>query len=115
MAVNYNGLEGSELVILACGVGQRPGKTRLERLKRNAEVFRDGYSPGDGLRARSGNSLRALIKHLDQRSDTDVVDLNIPTGIPLVHELNDGLTSIRHFFLGDPEAATREPELWPIS
>ena len=62
------------------------------------------------LVASHGNSLRALVKHLDGISDEDIVGLNIPTGIPLVYELNDDLTTIRHFYLGDPdavEAATR--------
>jgi 2,3-bisphosphoglycerate-dependent phosphoglycerate mutase len=54
-----------------------------------------------------GNSLRALVKYLDQISDQDIVELNIPTGIPLVYELSDDLTAIRHFYLGDPEAAKR--------
>ena len=49
-----------------------------------------------------GNSLRALVKYLDKISDDSIVDLNIPTGIPLVYELNDDLTPIRHFYLGDP-------------
>jgi 2,3-bisphosphoglycerate-dependent phosphoglycerate mutase len=59
------------------------------------------------LIAAHGNSLRALVKYLDCISDQDIVDLNIPTGIPLVYELNDDLTPIRHFYLGDPEAAKR--------
>lgn len=59
------------------------------------------------LIAAHGNSLRALVKYLDHISDRDIVDLNIPTGIPLVYELNDDLTPIRHFYLGDPEAVTR--------
>jgi 2,3-bisphosphoglycerate-dependent phosphoglycerate mutase len=50
-----------------------------------------------------GNSLRALVKHLDRLSDQDVVELNIPTGIPLVYELEDDLTPIRRYYLGDPE------------
>ena len=54
-----------------------------------------------------GNSLRALVKHLDRISDTDIVELNIPTGIPLVYELDAGLVPIRHEYLGDPEAAAR--------
>ena len=54
-----------------------------------------------------GNSLRALVKHLDRISDQDIVELNIPTGIPLVYELDAGLRPIRHFYLGDPEAAAR--------
>jgi 2,3-bisphosphoglycerate-dependent phosphoglycerate mutase len=51
-----------------------------------------------------GNSLRALVKYLDTISDESIVELNIPTGIPLVYELNDDLTPIRHFYLGDPSA-----------
>jgi 2,3-bisphosphoglycerate-dependent phosphoglycerate mutase len=56
------------------------------------------------LIAAHGNSLRALVKHLDHVSDDAIVDLNIPTGIPLVYELNDNLTSIRSRYLGDEEA-----------
>ena len=48
-----------------------------------------------------GNSLRALIKHLDNMSDDDIVHLNIPTGQPLVYELDDDLRPIRHYYLGD--------------
>ena len=54
-----------------------------------------------------GNSLRALVKHLDRISDADIVELNIPTGIPLVYELDAGLVPIRREYLGDPEAARR--------
>ncbi len=50
-----------------------------------------------------GNTLRALIKHLDNVSDTDIVNLNIPTGIPLVYELDDALRPIAHHYLGDDE------------
>ena len=56
------------------------------------------------LIAAHGNSLRALIKYLDNISDRDIVGLNIPTGIPLVYELNDDLTPVQHYYLGDPEA-----------
>ena len=56
------------------------------------------------LIASHGNSLRALVKYLDKVSDEEIVGLNIPTGIPLVYELNDDLTPIRHFYLGDPAA-----------
>lgn len=59
------------------------------------------------LIASHGNSLRALVKYLDNVSDDEIVGLNIPTGIPLVYELNDDLTSIRHFYLGDPAAVER--------
>ena len=54
-----------------------------------------------------GNSLRALVKYLDKVSDTDIVELNIPTGIPLIYELDDSLAPIKHYYLGDPEAAAR--------
>ena len=59
------------------------------------------------LIASHGNSLRALVKYLDKISDEAIVGLNIPTGIPLVYELNDDLTPIRHFYLGDPAAIER--------
>jgi len=51
-----------------------------------------------------GNSLRALVKYLDKVSDDEIVNLNIPTGIPLIYELDDNLKSLKHYYLGDPEA-----------
>jgi 2,3-bisphosphoglycerate-dependent phosphoglycerate mutase len=54
-----------------------------------------------------GNSLRALVKYLDAIPDDDIVSLNIPTGIPLVYELEDNLTPVRSFYLGDPEAVAQ--------
>jgi 2,3-bisphosphoglycerate-dependent phosphoglycerate mutase len=59
------------------------------------------------LIAAHGNSLRALVKYLDNVSDQEIVELNIPTGIPLVYELDDHLKPLRHYYLGDPEAAAR--------
>jgi 2,3-bisphosphoglycerate-dependent phosphoglycerate mutase len=56
--------------------------------------------------AAHGNSLRALVKYLDGVSDQEIVELNIPTGIPLVYELSEELKPIRHYYLGDPAAAT---------
>lgn len=56
------------------------------------------------LIAAHGNSLRALVKYLDGIPDDEIVGLNIPTGIPLVYELTDDLTPLRHFYLGDEEA-----------
>ncbi|MFW9971527.1 MAG: 2,3-diphosphoglycerate-dependent phosphoglycerate mutase [Candidatus Odinarchaeota archaeon] len=50
-----------------------------------------------------GNSLRALVKYLDDMSDKDVVDLNIPTGVPLVYELDDNVKPITHYYLGNQE------------
>ncbi|MBS1809799.1 MAG: 2,3-diphosphoglycerate-dependent phosphoglycerate mutase [Acidobacteria bacterium] len=62
------------------------------------------------LIAAHGNSLRALVKYLDNVSDDEIVGLNIPTGIPLVYELDDDLKPIRHFYLGDPEAIKKATE-----
>ena len=57
------------------------------------------------LIAAHGNSLRALMKYLDNISESEIVELNIPTGIPLVYELDDDLRPIRHYYLGDPAVA----------
>jgi len=57
--------------------------------------------------AAHGNSIRALVKYLDGISDQDIVNLNIPNGIPLVYELDADLRPLRHFYLGDAEAAAR--------
>jgi len=54
--------------------------------------------------AAHGNSLRALVMHLDNMSQDEIVKLNIPTGIPLVYELDDDLKPIKHYYLGDQEA-----------
>ena len=51
-----------------------------------------------------GNSLRALIKYLDGVSDGDIVELNLPTGVPLVFELVEKLKPLRHYYLGDQSA-----------
>jgi 2,3-bisphosphoglycerate-dependent phosphoglycerate mutase len=69
-------------------------------------AWRDHIAPEirDGRRVlitAHGNSLRALVKYLDGVSDADIVELNIPTGIPLVYELDDGLKPLRHYYLGD--------------
>jgi 2,3-bisphosphoglycerate-dependent phosphoglycerate mutase len=53
--------------------------------------------------AAHGNSLRALVKYLDNVSNEDIVNLNIPTGIPLIYELDDNLRPIKHYYLGDAE------------
>jgi 2,3-bisphosphoglycerate-dependent phosphoglycerate mutase len=54
--------------------------------------------------AAHGNSLRALVKYLDNIPDMDIVNLNIPTGVPLVYELDEDLKPIRSYYLGDAEA-----------
>jgi 2,3-bisphosphoglycerate-dependent phosphoglycerate mutase len=61
----------------------------------------------NALVAAHGNSLRALVKHLDGVSDTDIVGLNIPTGVPLVYELDAQLRPLGHRYLGDAEEVAR--------
>jgi 2,3-bisphosphoglycerate-dependent phosphoglycerate mutase len=60
--------------------------------------------------AAHGNSLRALVKYLDDVSEKAIVALNIPTGIPLVYELDRDLKPVRHYYLGDPDAARKAAE-----
>jgi 2,3-bisphosphoglycerate-dependent phosphoglycerate mutase len=57
--------------------------------------------------AAHGNSIRALVKYLDNISDADIVGLNIPNGIPLVYELDANLKPIRHYYLGDAQAVAQ--------
>ena len=58
--------------------------------------------------AAHGNSIRALVKYLDDISDAEITELNIPTGLPLVYELDENLKPIQHYYLGDPEEAARK-------
>jgi 2,3-bisphosphoglycerate-dependent phosphoglycerate mutase len=67
-----------------------------------APAIRDGRRV---LITAHGNSLRALVKYLDEVTDEAIVDLNIPTGIPLVYELDSALRPLGHAYLGDPAAA----------
>jgi 2,3-bisphosphoglycerate-dependent phosphoglycerate mutase len=60
------------------------------------------------LIAAHGNSLRALVKYLDNLTDDEVVALNIPTGVPLVYLLNDELKPLQKFYLGDQDAVQRK-------
>ncbi|MDD5503200.1 MAG: 2,3-diphosphoglycerate-dependent phosphoglycerate mutase [Candidatus Thermoplasmatota archaeon] len=57
-----------------------------------------------------GNSLRALVKYLDNMADEAIVELNIPTGVPLVYELDENLKPLRHYYLGDEEAVKKAAE-----
>ena len=57
--------------------------------------------------AAHGNSIRALVKYLDNIADDAIVGVNIPNGIPLVYELDDELKPIRNYYLGDAEAAAK--------
>ncbi|MDD3681831.1 MAG: 2,3-diphosphoglycerate-dependent phosphoglycerate mutase [Mesotoga sp.] len=67
------------------------------------EISSDIKSGKKVLIVAHGNSLRALVKYLDNIPDDEIVGLNIPTGIPLVYELDDDLKPIKHYYLGDPE------------
>jgi 2,3-bisphosphoglycerate-dependent phosphoglycerate mutase len=60
------------------------------------------------LIAAHGNSIRAMVKYLDDISEEEIPGLNIPTGVPLVYELDEALKPIRHYYLGDPEEAARK-------
>jgi len=60
--------------------------------------------------AAHGNSLRALVKYLDNVSDADIVKLNIPTAMPLVYELTDDLKPVKSYYLGDPEEVKKAME-----
>jgi 2,3-bisphosphoglycerate-dependent phosphoglycerate mutase len=62
------------------------------------------------LIAAHGNSLRALVKYLDNISDQDIVELNIPTGMPLVYELDEDLKPLNRYYLGDPEKVRQAME-----
>jgi len=57
-----------------------------------------------------GNSLRALVKYLDEISDEEIPNLNIPTGIPLVYELDENMKPLKHYYLGDSEEISQKIE-----
>lgn len=102
----YAALTGQELPLTEC---------LKDTVERFLPYWHDTIAPAlrAGQRvlvAAHGNSLRALVKYLDHISDEEIVSLNIPTGIPLVYELNDDLTPIRHYYLGDPEAIRKATE-----
>ena len=54
-----------------------------------------------------GNSIRAMVKYLDNISDADITELNIPTGIPLVYELDENMNPLKHYYLGDADAVAK--------
>jgi 2,3-bisphosphoglycerate-dependent phosphoglycerate mutase len=92
------------------------GVPRTECLKdtvaRVIPYWQEAIAPAIGagqrvLVAAHGNSLRALIKYLDAMSDEQIVALNVPTGIPLVYELDEALKPLKHYYLGDPEEVAR--------
>ena len=57
-----------------------------------------------------GNSIRALVKYVDDVSDVDIVGINIPTGVPLIYELDESLKPIKNYYLGDPDEIKRATE-----
>lgn len=75
------------------------------------EVIAPAVSAGQQvLITAHGNSLRALVKYLDDVSDNDIAELNVPTGMPLVYELGEDLKPLRHYYLGDPERVSKAME-----
>ena len=97
----YQGLKASELPLT---------ESLKDTIARFLPYWHETIAPAitSGKRvviAAHGNSLRALVKYLDNIPESEIVELNIPTGIPLVYELNDDLEPLRHYYLGDPAAA----------
>lgn len=85
------------------------GECLKDTVARVVPYFEDAIGPKirDGKRlliAAHGNSLRALVKYLDNVSDDEITKLNVPTGIPLVYELDDALKPMKSYYLGDPDA-----------
>jgi 2,3-bisphosphoglycerate-dependent phosphoglycerate mutase len=70
-------------------------------------ISKEVASGKEVLIAAHGNSLRALVKHLDNMSDEDIVKLNIPTGIPLVYEFDANMRPVKHYYIGDPDAVKK--------
>jgi 2,3-bisphosphoglycerate-dependent phosphoglycerate mutase len=96
----YGALSRSELPLTEC---------LKDTVERFLPYWNDTIAPkiASGARviiAAHGNSLRALVKYLDRVSDEDIIALNIPTGIPLVYELDASLAPLKHYYLGDQDA-----------
>ena len=99
----YAGLDASQVPLTEC---------LKDTVARVLPFWNDTMAPAirSGQRllvSAHGNSIRALVKYLDNIADDDIVGLNIPNGIPLVYELDDDLKPIRHYYLGDAEAAAK--------
>jgi 2,3-bisphosphoglycerate-dependent phosphoglycerate mutase len=102
----YRGLTKAELPLTEC---------LKDTVKRFLPAWHDVIAPMVRSRKRviivaHGNSLRALVKYLDGISDDEIVGLNIPTGMPLVYELDNTLKPLRSFYLGDPEKVRQAME-----
>ena len=95
------------------GIGGLPGSESLKlTLERVMPCWNDVIAPDlsagkNVLIAAHGNSLRALVKMLDEVSDQEITGFNIPTGVPLAYELDDDLKPVKREFLGDPEEVAR--------
>ncbi len=102
----YKNLKSSELPLTECL------KDTVERFLPDwHNVIAPAIKKGEKvLIAAHGNSLRALVKYLDNVSEEEITELNIPTGLPLVYELDENLKPIRHYYLGDAEAAKKKAE-----
>jgi 2,3-bisphosphoglycerate-dependent phosphoglycerate mutase len=95
----YKGLGAQELPLTEC---------LKDTVARFLPLWHDTIAPAirsgqQVLIAAHGNSLRALVKYLDNIPESEIVELNIPTGMPLVYELDDDLKPLKHYYLGDPE------------
>ncbi len=95
----YRGLSPQELPLTEC---------LKDTVARFLPLWTDTIAPeiqkgSKVLIAAHGNSLRALVKYLDNISEAEIVELNIPTGMPLVYELDDNLKPLNRYYLGDPE------------
>ncbi len=101
--IRYAGVPAEQIPLTEC---------LKDTVARVLPLWNDALAPAirSGQRvliAAHGNSIRALVKYLDGISDDDIVGLNIPNGIPLVYELDERLKPIRHYYLGDAEAAAK--------
>jgi 2,3-bisphosphoglycerate-dependent phosphoglycerate mutase len=99
----YRGLDPKELPLTEC---------LKDTVERFLPYWHETIAPAvaSGRRviiSAHGNSLRALVKYLDNVSEKEILELNIPTGIPLVYELDEALKPLRSYYLGDPEAAKK--------
>jgi len=95
----YKGLAAAELPLTEC---------LKDTVARFLPLWHETIAPAirggqKVLIAAHGNSLRALVKYLDHVSEADIVELNIPTGMPLVYELDDDLQPLNRYYLGDPD------------
>jgi 2,3-bisphosphoglycerate-dependent phosphoglycerate mutase len=99
----YRGLSEAELPLTEC---------LKDTVARFLPYWHDQIAPAvragkKVLIAAHGNSLRALVKYLDQVSDDAIAELNIPTGVPLVYELDEQMKPLKHYYLGDPEEVAK--------